>query len=77
MTLRTVVTELLTARSQRELADMVPCSPGLIGMLATGVRGRRTSFVIESRLRALHAAQTAGGDGQKQELEQRIKDAGE
>lgn len=65
MTLRTVVTDLLTARSQRDLADMVPCSPGLIGMLATGERGKRTSFVIESRLRALHAEQFGGVAGEE------------
>lgn len=53
--LQTVVTALLDKLTQCELADLVPCSKGLISMLHTGKRGTRTSYAIERRLRELHA----------------------
>jgi hypothetical protein len=57
MNLQTLVNELLVGRTHRELADLVPCSTSQIGMLASGDRGKRTSYLIENRLRVLHARQ--------------------
>lgn len=57
--LQTVVKALLAngGRTHDELAQLVPCSPSAISMIATGKRGTRTSFYIENRLRELHTAQ--------------------
>lgn len=54
--LQNVVRKLLTNQNQRELADLVPCSPSQIAMLASGARGKRTSYLIENRLRELYGA---------------------
>jgi hypothetical protein len=60
--LQTVVLDLLNdgPRTQRDLADLVPCSPSQIAMLATGARGKQTTYRIEHRLRELHAAALDG-----------------
>jgi hypothetical protein len=51
--LQTIVRTLLATRRQEDLAGMVPCSTSTIAMLATGARGKQTSYLIESRLREL------------------------
>lgn len=57
--LQTIVLDLLAKRSHAQLAELVPCSPSQIGMLATGARGQRTSYNIEHSLRELHRRETA------------------
>jgi hypothetical protein len=58
--LQTIVRSLLTERRQEDLAALVPCSSSTIAMLATGARGKQTSYVIESRLRELAQQQGNG-----------------
>lgn len=58
--LQTIVRRLLSGgRTHDELARLVPCAASMIGMLATGARGKQTTYRIESRLREIDAQEQA------------------
>lgn len=59
--LRNIVLSLLNNKglTHQQLAELVPCSSSQIGMLATGKRGKQTTYQIENRLRELHGQDTA------------------
>ena len=66
-TKQTVLDLLATGITQKELADMVPCSQSLIAAFANGTRGKQPSMVIGNQLLSLHKKLCFSADAPAQE----------
>jgi transcriptional regulator with XRE-family HTH domain len=56
MDTKKITSDLLSSGlTQRQLADLVPCSQSTIAAFINGTRGSNPTYVIATRLLALHA----------------------